>query len=728
MLNMSTILRNLNTEQYDAVTSFDKYLRVIAGAGSGKTRVLTCRVAYLIEEMGVLPRSILAITFTNKAAREMKSRVDDMLSTSTNGFGYLITTFHSFCARFLREEIQHIDYPNNYVIMDEDDQIKVVKDIMKEMEVSDDFKPKSVVSYISFTKTCGISPKEALEKAKDFVGETIKAKIYAKYEEYLTSNFYLDFDDLIIKTVEILKKFPRVKEKWNEKYEHILVDEFQDTNDIQYELLTLILGEHCSLFVVGDPDQTIYTWRGANVDLIMDFKKRFQPSRDIVLKKNYRSTKNILACANALIRNNKKRVEKDLITDNYSGAKVIKYEAQSTDKEASWVVQRINELLRNNEELTYSDFAILYRSNYYSRAFEQCLVNYRIPYVIYGGMKFFERKEVKDSIAYLRLALKEDDALAFERIINVPRRGIGDKALQDIKDGAKERNCSMYKYCVDVLANKNLKIKDFVRAIENCKEKLADSNEENFGDILKDLMEKSGYLQSLRDEKESERIENIEELANYLFSLQSTHDNFSLAEALQEITLYSAQDEMEDKNMVTLMTVHTAKGLEYPFVFVVGMSEGVFPSARSISGGDGFMENKDAIEEERRLAYVACTRAKKQLFLSSSLGYSYASGGYMQASRFIHEIGEAASNYYLPSNKPNYDFNKTYLNKKTPYKSQAVLKDNDTSFRPGELVNHSAYGNGIIIGVEANAVRIAFKDPNVGQKLISKKFTGLKKV
>lgn len=728
VLKMSEILRNLNEEQYEAVTSFDKYLRVIAGAGSGKTRVLTCRIANLIENMGVLPYSILAITFTNKAAAEMRKRVDNMLKDSDEGAGYTITTFHSFCARFLREEIHHIGYTRSFTIVDEDDQLKIVKDIIKELDITDEIKPKHCVSYISYVKTLNISYDELAKKHHLTEEEKIKSKIYLKYEEYLTTNQYVDFDDLLLKTVDILKRFPLVRKKWMEKYEHILVDEFQDTNDIQYELLTLLLSEHCSLFVVGDPDQTIYTWRGANVDLIMDFKKRFKPSRDIVLNQNYRSTKHILNCANELIKNNKKRVEKDLITNNIEGAKVIHYQANSIESEADWVVQRIKELMNKNEDLAYSDFAILYRSNYYSRAFEQTLVNYKIPYVVYGGMKFFDRKEVKDSLAYLRLALQENDTLAFERIINVPRRGIGDKAMQSIKDGAKEKGISLYRYVKDYMST-NFRLKSFVDAVENCKKKLENPNEQNLGDVLKELMSKVGYIDYLTEAKEEERIDNIHELAGYIFSLQSTNEELDLVSVIQEISLASAQDEMTDSNVVTLMTVHTAKGLEYPFVFVVGLSDGVFPSSRSIMGDNGFVESKDAIEEERRLAYVAFTRAQKQLLLSHNEGFSYASGGYLKASRFIIEIGGCITPYYKPKPKVSiYDDPKPRLNKKVEYKSQSVLKDNNTDYRPGDLVNHSAYGSGIILSVELNSVRIAFKDPNVGQKVISKKFTGLKKV
>ena len=725
---MSEILRKLNEEQYEAVTSFDKYLRVIAGAGSGKTRVLTCRIANLIENMGVLPYTILAITFTNKAAAEMRKRVDEMLKDSDAGAGYTITTFHSFCARFLREEIHHLGYTRAFTIIDEDDQLKVVKDIIKELDITDEIKPKHCISYISYMKTLNISPLEAEKKHTLMEEEKIKIRIYKKYEEYLTSNQYLDFDDLMLKAVEILKTYPKVQAKWKERYEHILVDEFQDTNDIQYELLTLLLGEHCSLFVVGDPDQTIYTWRGANVDLIMDFKKRFKPSRDIVLNQNYRSTKHILTCANELIKNNKKRVDKDLITHNVEGAKVIHYQANSIESEADWVVNRIKELMNKNEDLVYSDFAILYRSNYYSRAFEQTLVNSRIPYVVYGGMKFFDRKEVKDSLAYLRLALQENDTLAFERIINVPRRGVGDKAMQNIKDGAKEKGISLYRYVKDYMTT-NFRLKSFVDAVENCRNKLSNINGQNLGDILKELMSKVGYIDYLTEAKEEERIDNIHELAGYIFSLQSTNEELDLVSVIQEISLASAQDEMVDSNVVTLMTVHTAKGLEYPFVFVVGLSDGVFPSSRSIMGDNGFVESKDAIEEERRLAYVAFTRAQKQLLLSHNEGFNYASGGYLRASRFLHEISNCVTPYYRPKPKVSiYDDPKPTLNKKVEYKSHSVLKDNNTDYRPGDLVSHTAYGSGIILSVEANSVRIAFKDPNIGQKVISKKFTGLKKV
>lgn len=711
-------LSTLNQQQKEAVTSNAQYLRVIAGAGSGKTRVLTYRIAYLIKTLGIPEKTILAITFTNKAAAEMRERIIKLLKGEN--IASHISTFHSFCARFLREEIRNINYPPSFVIIDQEDQYKVISDLIDKNDLSKEiFNPRGVLSYISNYKSEAVSIEKAFEYAQGMPGDETKAMLYKQYEKYLSENFYLDFDDLILKTVQILEKFPITREKWQKRFSTILVDEFQDTNWIQLRLIQYLASDKTSVMVVGDPDQTIYTWRGADVAIILDFPKMFKGSVDVVLNQNYRSTKAILECANSLIKNNSKRVHKDLTTNNRHGSKNIYFNAENAELEAVWVVDRINDLISKNPQLRFSDFSILYRSNFYSRAFEIALNRFRIPYLIFGGIRFFERKEVKDIMAYLRLIVRDDDNLAFERIVNTPKRGVGDKTLETIKLSASINKVSYYTELKNnIETTKNAALKRFVKIIEEAREQL-NTPGILYYEIIEKIIKNTGYLDLLIEANEEERIENIKELSAYLEEMQRNNPYLPLVEIIQELSLLSSQDEIKDKNYVSLMTVHTAKGLEFPYVFVVGLTQGIFPTYRAVEAGAG------AVEEERRLAYVAFTRAMNQLFLTDSQGYNFNSQGFKVSSQFLEEAGEFITPYFN-SEKMNASLTKRPKNERIERKLKPIAISSE-HYRPGDSVVHDVFGEGIILAISSNVMTVTFKNASYGQKMISTSFSGIHK-
>jgi DNA helicase-2/ATP-dependent DNA helicase PcrA len=711
-------LSTLNQQQKEAVTSNAQYLRVIAGAGSGKTRVLTYRIAYLIKTLGIPEKTILAITFTNKAAAEMRERIIKLLKGEN--IAAHISTFHSFCARFLREEIRNINYPPSFVIIDQEDQYKVISDLIDKNDLSKEmFNPRGVLSYISNFKSEAVSVEKAFEYAQGMTGDETKAMLYKQYEKYLSENFYLDFDDLILKTVQILEKFPLTREKWQKRFSTILVDEFQDTNWIQLRLIQYLASDKTSVMVVGDPDQTIYTWRGADVAIILDFPKMFKGSVDVVLNQNYRSTKAILECANSLIKNNSKRVHKDLTTNNRQGSKNIYFNAENAELEAVWVVDRINDLISKNPQLRFSDFSILYRSNFYSRAFEIALNRFRIPYLIFGGIRFFERKEVKDIMAYLRLIVRDDDNLAFERIVNTPKRGVGDKTLETIKISASINKVSYYtELKSNIETTKNSALKRFVKIIEEAREQL-NTPGILYYEIIEKIIKNTGYLDLLIEANEEERIENIKELSTYLEEMQRNNPYLPLVEIIQELSLLSSQDEIKDKNFVSLMTVHTAKGLEFPYVFVVGLTQGIFPTYRAVEAG------ASAVEEERRLAYVAFTRAMNQLFLTDSQGYNFNSQGFKVSSQFLEEAGEFITPYFN-SEKMNASLTKRPKNERIERKLKPIAISSE-HYRPGDSVVHDVFGEGIILAISSNVMTVTFKNASYGQKMISTSFSGIHK-
>ena len=697
------MLDNLNDTQRLAAAYLDSHLRIIAGAGSGKTRVLTYRMAYLIREVGVNPYSILAITFTNKAAKEMQERMELLLESSTTGA--LLCTIHSLCVRILRQHIRIIDYPASFSIMDDADQKSLLRKIYKELDID-----SKIISYssslksIAYYKFAGITSKEALINAGDFVGEKKKAQIYEYYINYQKEQFLLDFDDLLIKTVAIFENYPEILEIWQKKFQYIHVDEFQDVSYIEYRLVQLLTGENNLLCVVGDPDQTIYSFRGANVNYILDLEQDYSNLKTIYLNRNYRSTKPILAGANSLIMNNKLRLEKDLYTDDATGKKIIHYSADNEKLEAEYIIEQINDIISKTEGVNYQDFAVLYRANYLSRPLEQAFINAKMPYRIYGGLKFFARKEVKDAISYLQLMVNPHD-LAFERVINTPGRGIGAKSIEKIGSIAQQYGISLYDACLKHLNEIELgqkiksKISDFLNSIEKAKQ-----SNKDLPDMFMELMNDIGYMEMLNQDQEDARIENLKELQNSMSAfLMHSFEEATLDHYLQEISLYSSQDQEDDGQFVSLMTIHMSKGLEFPYLFVIGLSENIFPSLKTQE------ESSIGIEEERRLAYVAFTRAMKQLFLLDSGGFSYVSSGQKLTSRFIDEIDDSVIEHLgkKAHYKTNYKNNSFYVSK------EEVIEDNENNnWKKGELVYHDIFGKGVILTViDAYQLEIAFGMP-----------------
>lgn len=709
--------RLLNKNQKAAATYLDSHLRIIAGAGSGKTRVVTYRIAHLIQDIGIDPRSILAITFTNKAANEMKERVNDIVGIS--GSGTLICTIHSLCVRLLRQHINVLNYPSNFTIMDEEDQKSLIKKLYTQMEIdSKVISVKSMINTISTYKVARVSPERAIELAGNFSGELKKAKVYQEYEKYKEDHFLLDFDDLLLKAVYILDNYPEILEKWQRKFQYIHVDEFQDVGEIEYHLVHL-LSKYATVCVVGDPDQTIYSFRGADVHFILDFDKDFKPSHTIVLDQNYRSTGNILNVSNNLIRKNKNRLEKDLFTKQTGGDEVIHYVAKSEEEEANWIANKIEDITSHIEGVNYRDIAILYRANYLSRVIEQILIRKGIDYRIFGGLKFFNRKEVKDALSYLRLVCAQED-LAFERIINVPSRGIGKKTLENIQLVALNYQISLYEaltlHSDEIrLSNKSKKeVKKLVEAIEKARNSSLPLHE-----MFENLIIDVGYIDMLKNDLEDNRIDNIHELQRSIFEFQNANEDVATLENyLQDISLYTDNDTIDNGQYVSLMSIHMAKGLEFDYVFVLGLSEGIFPSYRSISE-----DGDDGLEEERRLAYVAFTRARKQLFLTDSEGFSFVTDSPKISSRFIDEVGN--DGIVHKGQRPRFKTS-DYISSKSS-KEELIGNNNVNDWKIGDLVNHDVFGKGVVVKVNKNILDIAFELP-VGLKSLMANHKALKRL
>lgn len=646
----------LNDNQLEAVRTPDQHVRIIAGAGSGKTRVLTYRIAYLIEEMGVDPSRILAVTFTNKAAQEMKTRVEKIVDAAAM---YLqVSTFHSFCARFLRHEARWVGYPASFTILDDDDQEKLVKQIAEEKGLrKSDPLVKMALQYIGRQKTKGLYPDDIHIDKNSFDNEKDCLEFYLRYEEKKTEMLSFDFDDLILVAIKILKNIPEVREYWKKKYTHILIDEFQDTNNVQYELLKLLSTEKTSIYVVGDPDQTIYTWRGANQGIILNFPIEFPDYKDIVLNQNYRSTKNILDGANKLIKYNKKRVPKDLYTLAEEGTPITAKRFESAEQEAQWVISKIQEIER--KEGKFSQIALLYRSSFITRSFESEFAMRGVPYRIFGGLRFYQRKEVKDVLAYFRLLVNPLEDISFERIANAPRRGIGDGTLLKIREAAQEEGVSEYeliahieKYPGHSIPTKAIvALTMMISKMEAVKEQL-NENLEAYSSVLKNFITDIGYYTYIAEEQDvdEDRAGNVNALFDDITNYIKRNPESKFEEYLQNISLLTAQDDMNGGNYVSLMTIHCAKGLEFDHVFLIGMNDGTFPSYRSRD------ERDDGMEEERRLAYVAMTRARKDLFMTTNSGYSYVTDTHSIPSIFFKEAGLEIpdDNRYQPSGRGTF--------------------------------------------------------------------------
>ncbi|HPL52517.1 MAG TPA: UvrD-helicase domain-containing protein [Bacillota bacterium] len=630
-------LENLNKEQKEAVLYTEGPLLIFAGAGSGKTRVLTYRVAYLIEEKGVYPTNILAITFTNKAANEMKERVGGLIG---NTEGMWISTFHSACVRILRQNIESLkDFKKNFVIFDTKDQDTLIKECLKELNLNDkNFPIRGVATEISRAKDMLIGPDKYYDRNMHDIRKRKLADIYSLYQKKLQKNNALDFDDILNKTVELLEQNPDVLQYYRNKFRYILVDEYQDTNFSQYTLIRLLAGEHKNLCVVGDDDQSIYSWRGADIGNILNFEKDFPGAKVIKLEQNYRSTQVILDAANSVIKNNFARKSKKLWTQKSTGRLIIYHYAVDEREEADFIMNEVERVIAE-EKRDLGDFAILYRTNAQSRVLEEACMSHGLPYRIVGGFKFYERKEVKDIVSYLRVIQNPDDDLSLKRIINIPKRGIGNAALDALTQYAASKADSLFSALLEVdnisrVSPKAKKgIKEFVSIMS---ELMGIAETEKVSKLVKEVLERTGYLDELEkgeDEESRTRAENIKELLSATFEFEALNENALLPDFLEQIALMSDIDTLEEgKSALVMMTLHSAKGLEYPFVFISGMEEGVFPSQRSY-----FEANQ--MEEERRLMYVGITRAMERLYLTAAFERTlYGSTTYNTVSQFIREI------------------------------------------------------------------------------------------
>ena len=632
---MQNLIEGLNDKQKEAVLATEGPCLVIAGAGSGKTKVLTHKIAYLLSEKNVKPWNILSITFTNKAANEMKQRVEKLVGEASQEMW--LGTFHSICVRILRRFIDRIGFDTTFLIFDSTDQRTLVKECIKSMRLDDKlFTDRSVLSEISNGKNDMLEPKAYQVKYNgDFRKEKI-GKVYELYQKKLKENNALDFDDIINYTIKILTENPDVLEYYTEKFKYVLVDEYQDTNKAQFMLVSILASKYGNITVVGDNDQGIYSFRGADITNILNFEKDFPGSKIVKLEQNYRCTGNILKAANAVIKNNENKYDKKLWTENEEGKLPCIYKAEDEYDEASYIVKQIN-MLKMEEYLKLSDFVILYRMNSQSRAIEDIFRRENIPYKIIGGLKFYERKEIKDIIAYLRLIFNTSDNLSLKRIINEPKRGIGKTSLDNIQDISDKTGKSMYeiiKYAEQYELNR---VKEnsiqFVEVIEELRKQV---NQIPISELIKLTLNKTGYVKALENENTIEaesRIQNLEEFLTVAIEFEEQMAENTLAEFLESISLTSDIDNMEEsEDTVTLMTLHSAKGLEFPVVFLVGMEEGIFPGYKSI-------EEIKELEEERRLFYVGITRAMQYLYLTCAKRRTiFGSTSYNQMSRFLKEI------------------------------------------------------------------------------------------
>ncbi len=702
------VFKDLNENQKKAVVDDSDHLRIIAGAGSGKTRVLTMRIAYLIEEKDVLPYHILAITFTNKAANEMKKRIQEMLEE--RGTGAWISTIHSLCVRILSEDIEALGYPRNFTICDADDQKAILKEAYKEYGLEKGVYPYGqMLDYIAANKSARITTEQAREQAHGDEQLLNKAKVYDYYTKRLLSVYGLDFDDLILWSIRLFEEFPTILSKWSKRFHYVLVDEFQDIDRDQYRLIRYLCKEHDRLYVVGDPDQTIYTWRGADVNIITNFDRDFPDTKTIILDRNYRSTNNILSGANSLIANNRMRVKKDLYSENGDGEKILHKSLETEEGEAYYIASEIIQM--HNQGKPYNDIAVLYRSNYLSRTVEKVFIENRIPYVIYGGIRFYERAEVKDMLSYLRMILTGDD-LSFTRIINVPKRGIGTTTLDNIRQIAFESEMTMYEVVKSGLYSKNRqKFESFVNMVEEWRRQLGSIP---LDQLFQNVLDESGYRHMLEKDNETERLENIKSLLDDIETYTETFPDSDLNDYMQMIALYTDKAAEKNSDSVNLLTIHSAKGLEFDTVFVIGLSEGIFPSERTMN------EGMKGLEEERRLAYVAYTRAKKKLYLTENRAFSYVVQSGKLPSRFIKEIDPAfVKDLNEPKRKSFFFEGSEEFTPKKPVTTEKAKADSQSALKKGDLVEHAVFKSGVVISIDNNIATIAFAYPYGVKKIMA---------
>lgn len=740
-----SIYDTLNEQQREAVFHTDGPLLILAGAGSGKTRVLTHRIAYLIEEKGVNPWNILAITFTNKAAGEMRERVDNLV-----GFGsesIWVSTFHSTCVRILRRHIDRLGYDNNFTIYDSDDQKTLMKDVCRLIDIDTKvYKERNLLSAISSAKDELVMPQEFELNAGGDYGKQKIAKVYWEYEKQLRANNALDFDDLLVKTVQLFQTQPDILEYYQERFRYIMVDEYQDTNTVQFKFVSLLAGKYKNLCVVGDDDQSIYKFRGANIKNILNFEHEYQDARVIKLEQNYRSTSNILNAANAVIRNNMGRKDKSLWTENGEGDKIQLRQFDTGYDEAEFIADDIKRNVK--EGAAFNDHAILYRTNAQSRLFEEKFVAANIPYKIVGGINFYARREIKDLLAYLKTIDNGKDDLAVRRIVNVPKRGIGLTTINRVQESALEREIGFYEALkgLDLIPNIGrgaAKLDSFVALIEYFK---GFAQNETISDLMKEIIDKTGYVENLEAEDKEDaqtRIENIDELlskiAAYEEKCADDDEKPTLSGFLEEVALVADIDSLDEaQDYVILMTLHSAKGLEFPRVYLAGMEDGLFPSYMTITSDD----NED-LEEERRLCYVGITRAEKELTVSCARRRMIrGETQYNKTSRFLKEIpaeliesGKAfEEEVEMPAQNAYFQAKQMFKQKafstgKTA-KQFAVSKEKGLDYTVGDRVKHMKFGEGLVTDVTEGGrdFEVTVQFDSAGVKKMFASFARLQKV
>lgn len=713
------ILTGLNEPQREAVCHTEGPLLILAGAGSGKTRVLTHRIAYLLQQ-GVQPWRILAVTFTNKAAQEMRERVLNLVGPAADVIW--VSTFHTACVRILRSEIQELGFDKNFVIFDSQDQLTLVKNILKEMNLSEkNYHPKALLASISSSKNEMVGPEEYQRTAADH-WSNIVSDVYLRYQKKLRANNGMDFDDLIMMTVRLFKEIPAVLEKYQERFRYILIDEYQDTNHAQYMLVTMLASKYRNLCVVGDDDQSIYSFRSADIRNILEFERDFPETRIIKLEQNYRSTKNILHTANEVIKNNRGRRSKQLWTQNYEGDKILTYYADDEREEAWFVAEEISRLARE-EGHKFSDFAILYRTNAQSRNFEEAMVQRGLPYRVIGGFRFYERKEIKDLLAYLRLVYNPADRISLSRIINVPKRGIGVASLERFLYFLDDNNYSIrdgFAHLNEIpsLTSRAIKpLTGFYRLLEGWIEK---RDQITVKELTERILLESGYLQELKDEGTIEaqgRLENIDQFLALTLDFEKNSDDRSLAAFLETVALVADIDNYEaDADALVMMTLHSAKGLEFPMVFLVGLEEGLFPHNRAL------METSE-LEEERRLCYVGITRARHRLYVThAKMRTIFGSRNISIPSRFLMEMPKETITILKGPDKQSASQVKEGKTKSKPSAATIQPKKNIDAevFKPGSKVRHLKWGIGTVITKEGTGsgaqLKVAF--PGLGIKVL----------
>ena len=689
---MENILQGLNASQLEAVTSTEGFIRVIAGAGSGKTRALARRFAYLVNEIGILPGNILCVTFTNKSANEMRQRIHNL--TGDNDTGY-ISTFHSFCVSVLQEDSHALQYPKSFLVLDNSDIDSMLKIIYEERGLT--------LRNMTFSKARDMIEIRKLIKEPEYYLDMLNMSLDTLRQKYLTATepsdiiFYgylyqekkccgLDYNDLIKFTLYIFEQNEAVKIKWQQRLEYIMIDEFQDIDELQYKLMSVLCGYHKNLFIVGDPDQTIYTWRGANVRYLLDFDKIFPSVKTIMMMQNYRSTPQIVSVVNDLIDKNKFRIKKNLMPTIADGRKVICHHADTSEREAMWIAEQIQAL--HGEGTSYREITVLYRAHYITRIVEEVFLREKIPYAIYSGVQFFNRMEIKDALAYLRLIAYKDD-LAFLRVVNVPKRNFGERRIKFLQEYAVKHQCSLYIALETNLDNeifKGTKAAQFVALIENF---AANYAERQISELLAAILNESGYEKMLRTEGSQERLDNLAELKQSVYEYEtSCGEESTLEHYLSHVALFTNNDAADNSDKVKLMTVHSAKGLEFPYVFLCAMNEGVFPSKKT--------DTIQKMEEERRLAFVAMTRAQKGLYLSEAEGRNF-DGSPRYPSRFLLDIEPALLDYTQKPQEGLIIETKDYLVINERYLAD---EENQLSLAVGQRVKHNIFGSGTVVDVD----------------------------